>query len=150
MRLSSRDPLLVQWRFYIGLADAYLGRVVCGIESLHKTVEINRNWGLSQFVLAGALALAELLAEAAAVRAAAQCLVPNFTIAKYRRSDKRQPGIAGAARVLRQGAAFGGSPAGLESQDRYRSADKQTDRLSAHLTRPLRRRATFGSSLYWP
>ena len=62
----------------------YLGRVVHGIESLRKSVEINPNWGLSQFVLAGALALAGLLAEAAEVCAAAQCLVPNFTIARYR------------------------------------------------------------------
>jgi tetratricopeptide (TPR) repeat protein len=84
MRLSPRDPLLFQWLFFIGLADVYLGRVVCGIESLRKTVEINPNWGLSQFVLAGALARAGLLAEAAEVRAAAQRLVPNFTIAKYR------------------------------------------------------------------
>jgi uncharacterized membrane protein YphA (DoxX/SURF4 family) len=35
-------------------------------------------------VLAGALALAGLLTEAAEVGAAAQCLVPNFTIARYR------------------------------------------------------------------
>ena len=51
---------------------------------MRKSVEINPNWGLSQFVLAGALALAGLLAEAAEVRAVAQRLVPNFTIARFR------------------------------------------------------------------
>src|SRR5580704_16506204 len=59
IRLSPRDPLLFRWHFFIGLSDIYLGRVVRGIESMRKSVEINPNWGLSQFVLAGALALAE-------------------------------------------------------------------------------------------
>ena len=84
MRLSPRDPLLFHWHFFIGVAEVYLGRVVHGIESLRKSVEINPNWGLSQFVLAGALALAGLLAEADEVRAIAQRLVPNFTIARFR------------------------------------------------------------------
>jgi TolB-like protein len=84
MRLSPRDPLLFRWHFFIGLADIYLGRVVRGINGMRKSVEINPNWGLSQFVLAGALALAGLLAEAAEVCGTAQRLVPNFTIAKYR------------------------------------------------------------------
>jgi TolB-like protein/tetratricopeptide (TPR) repeat protein len=84
MRLSPCDPLLFHWHFFIGVADIHLGRVVHAIESLRKSVEINPNWGLSQFVLAGALALAGLLAEAAEVCAAARPLAPNFTIAKYR------------------------------------------------------------------
>jgi len=84
MRLSPRDPFLFHWHFFIGAADVYLGRVVHGIESLRKSVEINPNWGLSQFVLAGALALAGLLAEAAEFRAVAQRLVPSFTIARFR------------------------------------------------------------------
>jgi tetratricopeptide (TPR) repeat protein len=84
MRLSPRDPLLFHWYFIIGVADVYLGRVVHGLENLRKSVEINPNWGLSQFVLAGALALAGLLAEAAEVCAVARRLAPNFTIAKFR------------------------------------------------------------------
>jgi TolB-like protein len=84
MRLSPRDPLLFQWHFFNGLADVYLGRVVHGIESLRKTVEINPNWGHSHFVLAGALGLAGLLTEAAEVCAVARRLAPHFTIAKFR------------------------------------------------------------------
>jgi tetratricopeptide (TPR) repeat protein len=84
IRLSPRDPLLFRWHFFIGLSDIYLGRVVRGIESMRKSVEINPNWGLSQFVMAGALALAGLLAEAAEVCAVARRLAPDFTIAKYR------------------------------------------------------------------
>jgi tetratricopeptide (TPR) repeat protein len=84
MRLSPRDPLLFLWTFFLGVAEVYLGRVVHGIERLRKSTEINPNWGLAQFVLAGALALAGLLAEAGEVRAVAQRLVPNFTIAMFR------------------------------------------------------------------
>jgi TolB-like protein len=84
MRLSPRDPFLFQWHFFIGLADVYLGRVVRGIESLRKTVEINPNWGHSHFMLSGALALAGLLEEAAEVCAVARRLAPHFTIAKFR------------------------------------------------------------------
>jgi TolB-like protein len=84
MRLSPRDPLLFLWHFFIGVADIHLGRVVHALEGLRKSVEINPNWGLSQFVLAGTLGLAGLLAEAAEVCAVAQRLAPNFTIAKFR------------------------------------------------------------------
>jgi TolB-like protein len=84
MRLSPRDPLLFHWHFFIGVADLYLGRMGSALESLRKSVEINPNWGLSQFVLAGALALKGLPAEAAEVGAAARRLSPNFTIAKFR------------------------------------------------------------------
>src|SRR5260221_4988767 len=84
IRLSPRDPLLFHWHFFVGVADVYLGRVVRGLESLRISVEINPNWGLSQFVLAGALALAGLPAEAAEVCAVARRLAPNFTIAQFR------------------------------------------------------------------
>jgi TolB-like protein len=84
MRLSPRDPLLFHWLFFIGVADLYLGRRVRALENLRKSVAINPNWALSQFILAGGLALAGLLAEAAEVCAVARHLGPNFTIAKFR------------------------------------------------------------------
>jgi len=84
MRLSPRDLLLFRWHLFIGLAEIYLGRAVHAQSSLRKSVEINPNWGLSHFVLAGALALAGLPGEAAEVCAVARRLAPNFTIAKYR------------------------------------------------------------------
>jgi TolB-like protein len=84
MRLSPRDPLLFRWHFFIGVADVYLGRVVHGLGSLRKSVEINPHWALSQFVLAGALALAGLSTDSDEVCAIARRLAPNFTIAKFR------------------------------------------------------------------
>jgi hypothetical protein len=83
MRLSPRDPLLFHWHFFIGVADLNLGRMGRALESLRKSVEINPNSALSQFVLIGALALKGLPAEAAEVCAAALAS-PNFTIAKFR------------------------------------------------------------------
>jgi tetratricopeptide (TPR) repeat protein len=73
-------PLALFYR----VADLYLGRMGRALESLRKSVEINPKWALSQFVLAGALALKEQLAEAAEACAAARRLSPNFTIAKFR------------------------------------------------------------------
>ena len=115
MPLSPRDPLLFQWHFFICLADVYLGRVVGGIERLRKTVEINPNWGLSHFILAGALALAGLRAEAAEFCAVARRLrvSPQFHHRQVpRRSSERQPRVPRAARAFLRGAAFGGSARG--------------------------------------
>ena len=83
-RLSPRDPFLSHWHFVVGLADLYLGRNVRAVNSLRQSVQLNPNWHLSNFVLAGALAMAGLLAEAAAACAVARRLAPHFTIGKFR------------------------------------------------------------------
>jgi TolB-like protein/class 3 adenylate cyclase len=84
IRLSPRDPYLSQWLFIIGLADLYLGKNVRAVNYLQQSVQLHPNWHLSNFVLAGALALAGLLAEAAAACAAARRLGPTFTVGKFR------------------------------------------------------------------
>jgi tetratricopeptide (TPR) repeat protein len=84
LRLSPRDPLLFHWRYLIGVADLYLGRAVRAINGLRQSVELNSHWALSHFVLAGALAQAGLLAEAAEMRDAALRLAPHFTVDKFR------------------------------------------------------------------
>ncbi|MBV8406527.1 MAG: adenylate/guanylate cyclase domain-containing protein [Alphaproteobacteria bacterium] len=84
IRLSPRDPYLSQWLFVIGLADLYLGKNVRAVTYLRQSVQLNPNWHLSNFVLAGALALAGLLAEAAAACAVARRLGPTFTVRKFR------------------------------------------------------------------
>jgi TolB-like protein/class 3 adenylate cyclase len=84
IRLSPRDPFLPHWQFVVGLADLYLGRNVRAVDGLRRSVQLHPNWHLSNFVLAGALALAGLLAEAAAACAVARRLGPDFTIGKFR------------------------------------------------------------------
>jgi TolB-like protein len=82
--LSPRDPYVAVWHFVTGLADLYLGRNVRAVNSLRQSVQLNPNWHLSHFVLAGALALAGLLAESAATCAVARRLRPTFSIGKFR------------------------------------------------------------------
>jgi TolB-like protein/Tfp pilus assembly protein PilF len=113
MRLSPRDPLLFHWHFLIGTADVYLGRTVRGVESLRKSVEIYPNWPHAQFALAGALALAGLLAEAAEVYAVARRLAPDFTIAKFRtEAVSDHPVYLAQREYLCQGLHLAGVPEG--------------------------------------
>ena len=117
MRLSPRDPLLFHWHFFIGVADLHLARMGRTLESLRKSVEINPNWALTQFVLAGALALKGLPAEAAEVCAAARRLSPNFTIAKFRAEGVRTTrSTSGSARASARGIAIGWSTRELARQ----------------------------------
>jgi len=113
MRLSPRDPLLFLWHFFIGVADIHLGRVVHALESLRRSVEINPNWGLSQFVLAGTLGLAGLLAEAVEVCVVARRLAPNFTIAKFRaEAVSDNPGYLAQREHFCEGLRLAGVPEG--------------------------------------
>ena len=113
IRLSPRDPLLFRWHLFIGLADIYLGRAVHALSSLRKSVELNPNWGLSHFVLAGALAVAGLLGEAAEVCATARRLAPNFTIAKYRaEAISDNPVYLTQRKILDRGLCLAGVPEG--------------------------------------
>jgi hypothetical protein len=129
MRLSPRDPLLFRWHLFIGLADIYLGRAVHAQASLRKSVEINPNWGLSHFVLAGALALAGLLGEATEVCAIARQLAPNFTIAKYRaEAISDNPVYLTQRKLVDRGAVFGGGPRGLNPRRIYLSGYQTGDR----------------------
>jgi TolB-like protein/Tfp pilus assembly protein PilF len=84
IRLSPRDPFLSQWHFIGGLADLYLGKNIRAVNDLRQSVQLNPNWHISHFVLAGALALAGLRAEAMATCAVARHLHPTFTVGKFR------------------------------------------------------------------
>jgi TolB-like protein len=113
MRLSPRDPILFHWHFLIGTADVYLGRIVRGVESLRKSVEIYPNWPHAQFALAGALGMAGRLAEATEVCAVAWRLAPSFTIAKFRTEAKSDNLVYLAQReYLYQGLRLAGAPEG--------------------------------------
>lgn len=84
IRLSSRDPQLSHWYFYVGAADVYMGRVDDAVEPLQKAVELNPNHNLNHFFLAAALALLSREAEAAEACATGQRLDPTFSVAKFR------------------------------------------------------------------
>jgi TolB-like protein/Flp pilus assembly protein TadD len=84
LRLSPRDPLLFQWRFFVGSADLCLGRTVRGVSALRHSVALNAQWPFAHFILAAALAQAGLLGEAAEAADAGLRLAPRFTIARLR------------------------------------------------------------------
>jgi TolB-like protein len=111
MRLSPRDPLLFHWHFIIGVSDLYLGRVVRAKNSLRKSVELNPSWSLANFVFAGALALAGLLAEAAEACAAARRLAPNFSVSMFRaQAVSDNPVYLAQRQVLYEGLLRAGVP----------------------------------------
>jgi TolB-like protein/class 3 adenylate cyclase len=87
MRLSPREPSLATWNFSIGLADLFLGRLEAAVAQLRTSAGLNPNFGLAFVFLAAALALAGRSAEAAEAAAAGRRLLPNFTIAKFRRES---------------------------------------------------------------
>ena len=80
LRLSPRDPLLFQWRYFVGSADFCVGRTVRGVSALRQSIELNAQWPFSHFVLAAALVHAGLLAEAAEAAQVGLRLAPSFTI----------------------------------------------------------------------
>src|SRR5260221_1628626 len=111
MRLSPRDPLLFHWHFIIGVSDLYLGKVVRAVKSLRKSVELNPSWSLSNFVFAGALALASLPAEAAEACAAARRLAPNFSVSMFRaQAVSDNPIYLAQRKVLYEGLLRAGVP----------------------------------------
>lgn len=85
MRHSPREPAIATWHLFIGLADLFLGRLSPAVEQLRRSTGMNPNFGIAFVFLAAAFALAGNSVEAAEACAAARRLLPNFTIAKFRR-----------------------------------------------------------------
>ena len=82
--VEPRDPLLFQWRFFVGSADLCLGRTVRGVSALRHAVALNVQWPFAHFILAAALAQAGLVGEATEAADAGLRLAPRFTIARLR------------------------------------------------------------------
>ena len=71
---------------YVGIAKLYQGADAEAVAWLRRSVEANRNYPLSQFFLAAALAHLGDLREASAAARAGLELHPSFTISRYRES----------------------------------------------------------------
>jgi TolB-like protein/class 3 adenylate cyclase len=85
LRLSPREPGIASWHLFIGIADLCLGRLDQALEQLRKSAALNPGFGISHIFLAAALALAGRTAAATAAGATGLKLLPNFTIARFRR-----------------------------------------------------------------
>ena len=103
LRLSPRDPNAYMWCFIVGSAKVRLGREEEAVAWLRRSVEANRSFPGSHFVLAAALARLGRLAEARSEARTGLALNPTFTIARFpagASSDDGPADLAGYERII--------------------------------------------------
>ncbi|WFU19414.1 adenylate/guanylate cyclase domain-containing protein [Bradyrhizobium sp. CB3481] len=83
-RLSPRDIAAYQWMHIAGTAKLQLGADVEAVTWLQRSLNANRNFPLTHFVLAAALGLLGEMDEARAAAKAGLALQPDFTIGRLR------------------------------------------------------------------
>jgi TolB-like protein/class 3 adenylate cyclase len=102
LRLSPHDPLVYLWCMFAGWAKFYLGNEEEAVAWLRRSIETNRNFPMSHFFLAAALAHLRRLPEAQSEVRAGLTMDPTFTISRIRgnRSSDNPAAIAGGERVI--------------------------------------------------
>jgi TolB-like protein/class 3 adenylate cyclase len=83
-RLSPRDIFAYRWMRAAGWAKLLLGADAEAVGWLRRSIEANRNFPITHFQLAGALALLGSLDEARTAAQAGLTLDPSFTIRRFR------------------------------------------------------------------
>ena len=83
-RLSPRDIAAYQWMHIVGTAKLQLGADAEAVAWLQRSIDANRNFPLTHFVLAAALGLLGAMDEARATAKAGLALHPDFTIRRLR------------------------------------------------------------------
>src|SRR5271170_4911416 len=83
-RLSPTDAVAFIWTHLLGLAKLHLGADEEAIELFRRSIDSSRNYPLSHFYGAAALAQLGRLDEARAEVAAGLALAPKFSIARFR------------------------------------------------------------------
>jgi len=86
LRLSPRDVSANVWMMFAGVAKLWHGADAEAVAWLRRSVEANRNWPLTHFYLAAALAHLGELGEACTTARAGLELHSSFTISRYRAS----------------------------------------------------------------
>jgi predicted Zn-dependent protease len=112
-RLSPRDIAAYQWMHIVGTAKLQLGADAEAVAWLRRSIDANRNFPLTHFILATALGLLGALDEARAAAKAGLALHPGFTIRRLRAivySDNATY-LAGRERVC-EGMRLAGVPEG--------------------------------------
>jgi TolB-like protein/class 3 adenylate cyclase/Flp pilus assembly protein TadD len=84
LRLSPRDPYVYFWLQIAGYGKLQLGADEEAVVWLRRSIETNRNYPPTHFVLAAALAQLGRLDDARAAAQAGLALDPKFTIRRYR------------------------------------------------------------------
>jgi TolB-like protein/Tfp pilus assembly protein PilF len=83
-RLSPRDTIAYLWMFMAGNGHIYVGRYEEAASWMRRAIETNRNFPLSHFYLAAALAQLGKLDEAKAAAAAGFAFDPRFSLRGFR------------------------------------------------------------------
>jgi tetratricopeptide (TPR) repeat protein len=84
LRLSPRDIYAFRWLTCAGFAKVHLDADAEAVTRFRRSVEANRNYPLTHFGLAAALALLGSLDQARAAAKAGLALDPTFTIRRFR------------------------------------------------------------------
>jgi TolB-like protein len=113
LRLSPRDTNAYRWIMYAGFAKLLLGADEEAVARLRRSVEMNRNFPLSHFYLAAALAHLGRLDEAWSALQAGLALDPGFTISRFRaRVSSDNPSYLTQRDYIRDGMSKAGLPEG--------------------------------------
>jgi tetratricopeptide (TPR) repeat protein len=94
LRLSPRDTLVYLWCMFAGWAKFYLGKEEEAVAWLRRSIETNRNFPMSHFFLAAALAHLGRLPEAQSEVQAARAMNPAFAIDRLRASGSSDDPVA--------------------------------------------------------
>ena len=118
LRLSPRDIYAFRWLLYVGFAKLQLDADAEAVAWFRRSIEANRNYPLTHFGLAAALALLGSLDEARAAAKAGLALDPSFTIRRFRvgASSDNPTYLAGRERICR-GHAHGRGAGGVMSEN---------------------------------
>lgn len=83
LRLSPRDIYAFRWLLYVGFAKVQVNADAEAVAWFLRSVEANRNYPITHFALAAALALLGSLDQARAAAKAGLTLDPKFTIRRF-------------------------------------------------------------------
>jgi TolB-like protein/class 3 adenylate cyclase/Flp pilus assembly protein TadD len=83
-RLSPRDIFAFNWLLVMGFAKLHLGADAEAVSCFRRSIEANRNYPITHFALAAALALLGSLDDARAAAKAGLALDPGFTVRRFR------------------------------------------------------------------
>ena len=84
LRLSPRGTFVYVWCTIAGMAKLSLGKEEEAVTWLRRSIETNRNYSTSRFLLAAALAHLGQLSDARSEAQAGLAINPTFTIARFR------------------------------------------------------------------
>jgi tetratricopeptide (TPR) repeat protein len=113
LRLSPRDIFAFRWLTFAGAAKLHLGADTDAVAWLRRSIEANRSYPLTHFVLAAALALLGELDQARAAAQAGLTLDPTFTIRRFRvNTPSNHPTFLAARQRFFEGMRIAGVPEG--------------------------------------